>query len=230
MKPGQVLTKWWQDYVMGGLRTPQDIHAASRAERPDNTEDRFTSDPVERATWDVPLRLAAPHFLTSQVYAQQQQRADWQHAPAHLQRWAAMLVMAAHKRGIPLFVHCCYRGEVEQNRLRKEGVSKRAFPKGAHNIAEAVDIVHGTYGWNLTPKEWAYIHTLGQDCLRRLNASLTKDKKLHLNWGGNDGTPSDTFRWDPAHWEISDYRLRSKALPMGLPVHKSPALILRLGR
>ena len=60
MKPGQVLTQWWQDYVAGRLRTSQGIHAASRRENPDKIEDRFTSEPKDHQHWDVPDRLRAP--------------------------------------------------------------------------------------------------------------------------------------------------------------------------
>ena len=228
MKPGQLLTKWWQDYVAGGLTTPQDLHRASRAESPDKIEDRFTSVPVQGISWDAPKRLAAPHFLTSEVYARQGMRADWQHVPANLQRWAAMLVNTARTKGVPLYIHCAFRTEAEQAQLRKRGVSKVGYPRSAHNIGEAVDIVHSLYHWELTPSEWSYIHHLGQDCLRRLNAALPKAQRLHLNWGGNDGTSQDTFKWDPAHWEVTDYRERIKRLPVGVPIHKSPTTILKL--
>ena len=78
MKPGQRLTRWWQQYVLGRLRTPQAIVAAARAENPDKIEDRFTEVPVDNKEWDTPKRLRAEAFLNSQTYANQQQRADWQ--------------------------------------------------------------------------------------------------------------------------------------------------------
>ena len=139
-----------------------------------------------------------------------------------------MVVQSARKRGIPLYVHCCFRTEAEQRALFAKGASKVRYPNSAHNSAEAVDIVHGCYHWNLMPKEWAYIHALGRDALRRLNASLPYDKRLFLNWGGDDGSPGDSFRWDPAHWEVADYRKRIGPIAPGLPVHMSPTSILRL--
>jgi len=226
MKPGQRLTRWWQEYVLGRLTTPQAIVAAARAENPDRVEDRFTETPEDNPQWDTPERLKAPAFLTSASYAAQQQRADWQQCDPRLKLWAARLVLRAAKLGIPLFVHCALRTKAEQDRLRREGFSKLAWPNGAHNIGEAVDIIHGRYAWELTDREWLFIHWLGQDELRKINATLPKARKLGLNWGGNDHTKSDRFKWDPAHWEILDYRDRIRALPTGAPVHVSPTVIV----
>ena len=137
-----------------------------------------------------------------------------------------MLVTAARKRDIPLFVRCAFRTEQEQNRLNQEGFSKLRWPNGAHNIGEAVDIIHGRYAWELTQDEWLYIHQLGLDCLRRLNATLLKPQHLALNWGGDDRTKSDRFRWDPAHWEVASYKARVRPLKAGNPVNQSAAAIM----
>jgi len=224
MKPGQSVKLWWQRYVAGGLRTPQDIYAASRAEEPDKIEDRFTASPVDNPEWDVPDRLSAPAFLTSEAYARQGMRADWQHCDQRLRLWAARFVLAAHKRGIPLYVHSAFRTKEQQDLLRSRGLSKVGYPRSAHNIGEAVDIVHGVYHWEMTPLEWRYLHWLGRDVLRKLNAQWPKDRRLCLNWGGDDGTSGDKFRWDPAHWEILDYRDRIERKPELVPVHMSPAV------
>lgn len=226
MKPGQVLTQWWQTYVAGGLRTPQSIVQAARDENPDRFEDRFTQPPVDSFKWDAPQRMAAPAFITTEAYARQQMRADWQHCDTRLQRWAAMLVTAARKRGIPLFVQCAFRTQAEQNRLNAEGFSKLRWPNGAHNIGEAVDIIHSRYAWELTQDEWLAIHHLGLECLRRLNATLKKDQQLVLNWGGDDRSKSDRFRWDPAHWEIARYGDRIRAIKAGKPVNQTAAAIM----
>ena len=222
MKPGQVLTQWWQDYVAGRLRTPQGIHAASRRENPDKIEDRFTSEPKDHQHWDVPDRLRAPQFLTSESYARQGMRADWQQVNPSLRLWAAKVCWRAHGLGIPLYVHSAFRTKEQQDALLSKGVSKVAYPRSAHNIGEAVDIVHGVYHWEMTPLEWRYIHFLGCDELRKLNAKLAKDKRLTLNWGGDDGSGNDRFRWDPAHWEILDYRDRIARLVERVPIHMSP--------
>lgn len=224
MKPGQLLTKWWQDYVVGRLRTPQAIVAAARAENPDQYEDRFTKEPVPDAVqWDTPKRLQAVQFLTSEAYARQNQRADWQQCDKRLRLLAAKVVLRAKGLGIPLYVHSAFRTKTEQDELVSRGVSKAAYPRSAHNIGEAIDLVHGVYHWNLTNREWQFIAWLVRDELRKLNATLPKAEKLDLTWGGPDG-PADKFGWDPAHWEIGDYRTRIRKLPELVPVHMSPAV------
>ncbi len=224
MKPGQRLRRWWQEYVTGGLRTPQALVAAARAEQPDRYEDRFTVQPVDNPEWDTPARLQAPKWLKSVVYASQQERADWQHCNQTLRLLAARVILRAAKLGIPLYVHSAFRTKAEQTELIKRGVTKARYPRSAHNIGEAIDLVHGVYHWDLTKREWAFLHWLVQDELRKVNATVPKAAKLHLNWGGDDGTHSDTFKWDPAHWEILDYRDRIRPLEAGVPVHMSPSV------
>lgn len=219
MKPGQVLTQWFQDLMAGRLRTPQQVYRAAAAER-SMGEARFFDEP-EYEGWQAPQRLLAPGFIGTDGYIRQGEKADWQHCDRRLMRWAAMVVEAARKRGVPLYVHCAFRGEAEQAMVNARGNSKAAFPRSAHNIGEAVDIVHGTYHWNMTRQEWDLIRVLGERALDRLNAGLNKADKLHLKWGG-------TFKtlYDPAHWEIEDYRSRIRRLDEGPPLHLQPRRIL----
>ena len=230
MKPGQRLTRWWQEYVLGRLRTPQALVAAARAEAPEKYEDRFTQVPTDNKEWDTPKRLAAPAFLATARYAAQQQRADWQHCDPRMRLLAARIVLRAAKVGIPLYVHSAFRSESEQDELVRRGVTKAPYPRSAHNTGQAFDLVHCIYHWELTAREWSYLHWLGMDELRKINAKLSKDKKLQVNWGGNDGTASDTFKWDPAHWEVLDYRTRIRKLAVGVPVHMSPTVTVALMR
>lgn len=230
MKPGQVITQWWQEYVLGRLRSPQDIIRAARAEAPDRYEDRFTTEPQETDVWDIPERLKAEAFIRSEAYARQSMRADWQQVDHRLRQFAARVCIAARARGIPVYVHSAFRTKDEQSALLDRRVTKVGWPRSAHNIGEAVDIVHGVYHWELRKDEWLFIHHLAQEVLRKMNAGVPKEKRLHLNWGGDDGTNGDTFRWDPAHWEIYDYRTRLRALPEGVPVFMSPARIASLYR
>lgn len=227
MKPGQVLTKWWQDYVAGRLRTPQSLMDAVRRENPDKLENRFTEAPEDGPVWAAPKRLAAPAFIKTEGYIRQCFRADWQQTDVRLRLWAARLCIRARDQGIPLYIHSAFRTREQQSDLLRRGVTKVGWPRSAHNIGEAVDIVHGVYHWDLTQDEWLYIHHLGMDELRKLNATLRKRDRLALNWGGDDTTPGDTFRWDPAHWEIADYRERIRQIEPGVPRMASPALIVK---
>lgn len=230
MKAGQRLTRWWQRYVLGGLRTPQSIVAAARAENPDAYEDRFTRAPVDDKEWNVPARLAKPYFLASSTYAGQQHRADWQQCDHRMRLLAAKVVLRAGQLGIPLYVHSAFRTEAEQDALVSRGVSKAPYPRSAHNIGEAFDLVHGVYHWELSPREWLFIHHLVTDELRKLNAKLKRDQKLQINWGGDDGSPQDKFKWDPAHYEVLDYRDRIRRMPVAASVHMSPSVTVNLYR
>lgn len=222
MKPGQVLTQWYQDLIAGRLRTPQAIVAASRAERPDTAlaSDRFLNDLPSDEGWQAPQRLRAPHFLLSDQHMKQWDRADWQFVDPRLMRWAALFVELARKRGIPLYVHSAFRTEAEQARAVADGHSRTPYPRSAHNSGEAVDIVHGVYHWTLTKQEWSMLHVLGLRAVDLVNRDLKKVDHLVLTWGG-----SWSF-YDPAHWEIADYRARIRRLAAGPPLHYTPRAIL----
>lgn len=227
MKPGQVLTRWWQEYVGGRLRTPQDLFRSAKRENPDPAQAylRFLDDPEDGPTWAAPQRLKAPGFILTDAALRQYSRADWQHCDPRLMRWAAAFVELARKRGVPLYVHSAFRTREQQVKAVRDGASKAPWPRSAHCIGEAVDIVHGVYHWQLTPQEWQFLGVLGRLALDRVNAPLKKADKLSLTWGGNDG-PGDRFSWDPAHWEIADYRRRIREIEAGPVVHLTPRAIL----
>lgn len=223
MKPGQLLRTWWQQYVLGRFKTPQEIYAAAKAENPDPAQasDRFLSIPDDGPVWDAPKRLMAPGIFTGDMYLRQCERADWLHCDPRLMRWAALFIEYARKRGIPLYVHCALRSEAEQAKVNAAGNSRALYPRSAHNIGESVDIVHSVFHWDLTKQEWKLLHVLGLRALDRINATLKKDDKLQLTWGGD-------FKslYDPAHWEVTDYRNRIQRLPAGPPVRCTPRGIL----
>nr|QJB21556.1 MAG: hypothetical protein [Microvirus sp.] len=230
MKPGQVLRLWWQDFVGGRLRSPQEVFRAAEAEV-QRAPERFVSGaPEDGIKWEAPERLRDKAYWLQPRYLRHGEVADWQQCDRRLMRWAAMVVEAARKRDVPLFVHCAFRTRAEQDRLNAEGFSRARWPNGAHNIGEAVDIVHGRFAWDMSPHEWMLIYKLGQECLRKLNAQLPRDHRLELEWGGDDGTKSDRFRWDPAHWEIKDYRRRIRPLEAREPVRYMPRKLLDLLR
>jgi hypothetical protein len=216
------VTKWFQRYLLGGL-SPQEIVAEGRAEFPDAAiaSDRFFDEFSDGIHFDVPRRLSAPgHFLTQACF-KQWDAADYQFVDPRLMRFSAMLQEVARKRGIPLYVHCAFRGRLAQDAAFQRGVSKLRWPRSAHNSGQAVDIVHGVFHWSLTDLEWRFIHKLGLQCLAKLNAPLKKADKLELDWGG-----SWSF-YDPAHWQIKDFSPPSSPFVEGSPVLRTPRHILR---
>lgn len=220
IRAGQLLTRWWQEYAAGRLRTPRSICQAARAENTPQTRNPLVPA-LDDGQWTAPERLKIPAFIQSTGYLSQGERADWSHVDVRLMYWAALVVEYARKRGIPLYVHTALRGREEQERLRKAGHSKAAYGRSAHNIGEAVDIVHGLYHWNLTKQEWGLIHVLGRLALERVNAQLPKERKLQLTWGGHFNS-----LYDPAHWEVTSFRERLRPLPDEPKVTRMPRAIL----
>lgn len=222
------IKKWWQDYVAGRLRTPQAIVRAAQAEAagPADMSDRFFGAPLPDKAWTAPERLKAPLHFKNEAYMRQVRRADWSFCDVRLLVWAAQFQLMAKERDIPLYVHTALRSKALQNELRRKGMSKAKYPLSAHNIGEAVDVVHGTYHWDLNKAEWDLLHVLGRLALDRVNSRLPAGDKLSLTWGGHFKT-----LYDPAHWEISDYRHRTRELPEPLkPVSRSPDEVMGLLR
>lgn len=193
---------------------------------PADKETRFFGPPPETGHFDAPERLRAPaHFMT-QSFLRQQERADWSRVDPRLAVWAAKFVLEMrYKWQIPLYVHTAFRGRAEQQAVFAKGNSRARYGRSAHNIGEAVDIVHGTFHWDLRKSEWLFLRTIGDRVLDKLNAGVPKARRLVLNWGGD-------FKsiYDPAHWEIADYRNRLRPMSDAEPLHLTPhAVISRFG-
>lgn len=215
----RAVPRWLQRMWREGVITP---HAQIRAEELPGAQasDRFFEMPDD-LKFDAPKRLAAPAFFTSRAQLRQWERADWQHVNPLFMRWAALFQEYARKLDIPLYVHSAFRTEEEQEALVARGVSRTHYPRSAHNIGEAVDIVHGVWHWDLTKSEWAFLHLLGVKALERINAPLKKSEHLRLDWGGNWSF------YDPAHWQITGYKDRVRILEGGQPVRRTPRWVLR---
>ena len=231
----QRMSRWWQRYVLGDFKTPQDLVFASQREGNDPAlaDNRFFQD-IQPEGWIGITRLEAASWFNSAPFFRQNERADWRAVDPRLQLWVAIFVEMARKRSVPLYVHCALRSSDEQRRLVAAGRSKAIH--SAHQIGEAVDIVHGVHHWQLWDKEWLSLHRLGMLALEKANARIAscnvgrsvKIEPLRLNWGGDDGSPSDKFRWDPAHWEIVDYRERLRPMAVsGVPLRMTPRSMLR---
>ena len=128
----------------------------------------------------------------SERYSDQQGRADRTGSDPRILEFERKLVKRARKIGVPLFAHCVIRGSADQNRLYREGRSKARAGESPHNFGCAVDLIHGTKGWNLTRNQWDIIGHIGHE--------LAIQAGLDVVWGG------DWKFYDPAHWELADWR------------------------
>lgn len=73
-----------------------------------------------------------------------------------------------------------------------KGLSKAKAGQSAHNHGFAVDIVHGTKAWELTRKQWDLVGHIGKEVAASMG--------IHVEWGG------DWSFYDPAHWELANWR------------------------
>lgn len=132
-------------------------------------------------------------FTFSERFVDQQGRADRTGAHPDILAFERKFVARCKKLGVPMFAHCVVRGSAEQNAAFRAGHSKARAGESPHNYGAAVDLIHGTKGWNLTRKQWDILGHIGKD--------LAEQAQLSIVWGGD-------FKslYDPAHWELADWR------------------------
>lgn len=136
-------------------------------------------------------------FCQGVKYTEQQMRADRDGAHPDILWFERTFVARMKRLDVPLFAATVWRGKDDQNAAYVKGVSKARYPYSPHNKGCAVDIVHGTKGWDLSERQWAIIGHIGHE--------IAAANGLKLTWGGKDHA-DDKFGWDPAHWELSDWR------------------------
>jgi len=157
-----------------------------------------SAEPVVRlpATHQAAIaRLVQPAVVQSAPYRDRVLSVPWYDADPDLIAFQRAFIAEMQRRGLPFFAHTIWRDEVTQNRLYREGRTRARFGQSAHNYGMAVDIVHFGRYWDLTEKEWAVIGLIGKEVARKRNIKVT--------WGG------DWSFYDPAHWELADWRQRA---------------------
>src|SRR5690606_17376323 len=94
---------------------------------------------------------------------------------------------------IPMFATEVWRDASRQDMLYVQGHSNARAGQSAHQYGLAVDIVHGVKAWDMPETAWKMIGHIGKE--------LAIQNGLHIMWGGD-------FKslWDPAHWEIRDWK------------------------
>lgn len=156
----------------------------------------FPPDLPVPATYSEALRgLVNKARLQSQMWAQQQYRANRVGAHPDLLEFERVFIKRMSKLGVPLFAAEVVRSSQRQEELFALGNSRAKGGQSAHQYGCAVDIVHSIRGWNLAPKEWAVIGHVGKELIVSKGFAMTSNA-----WGG------DWSFWDPAHWQIADWR------------------------
>jgi hypothetical protein len=159
--------------------------------------------------------LKSPQDTFSSNYMlKQHSRANWVGCPPELREFTEKLFRQLKKDGIPMYVHTCYRSPDLQQTLFERRLSKTT--NGAHQRSCAIDVVHAYHHWDAPKEFWLYVGMTGK--------RIAKRNGYKLIWGGDETSslfqsdlrdPNDTFKWDPAHWELRDWRSRATVIHDG---------------
>lgn len=149
--------------------------------------------PSPTASYGAELRdMKDASFCLSERYKAQQNRVPRAGAHPDIVEFERRLVARFRKLGVPLFAHCFVRSDAEQSALFQRGLTKARAGESPHNYGLAVDIVHGTKAWDLSHKQWEVVGHVGKEVAAQLG--------VKVEWGG------DWRFYDPAHWEIANWR------------------------
>lgn len=144
-------------------------------------------------------------FCFSEKYREQQTRALRDNAHPEILEFERLFIKRLYKFGVPMFGHCVWRDPDTQARLYVAGKSKAKPGASPHQHGCAVDIIHGTKGWNIPDKSWAIIGHIGKE--------LALSKGWKIEWGGDWKRSADAIvGWDPAHWQLVKWRDRAREL------------------
>lgn len=141
--------------------------------------------------------------------------ADWQHTDPDIQAFAAYFVKYFRTRGVPVYVHSAFRTRQEQEALVAKGRSRASWPRAPHCQGKAVDLVHGRFHWGdmMTRDDWTHFGDVGKMIADRLGIDIT--------WGG------DWDFYDPAHWELTNWRDDIRHPKAGDRVELTPTVLFR---
>lgn len=144
-------------------------------------------------------RLASPELVAGLDYREKLTRASREHVHPDLLRFFLRFSKELERRGYPMFPHEWVRDYERQTRLHRAGVSNASAGRSPHNFGMAVDIVHSTRFWEIDKLQWAVVGAIGKECARKCGVPIV--------WGGDWSDP-----WDPAHWELANWRERRAQL------------------
>ncbi|MER8365967.1 hypothetical protein [Mesorhizobium sp. M1378] len=170
-------------------------------------EDAYPPPPawIEPSLRDALAAMTNREYCQSTFFSAQQMRADYEGAHPVILEFSRLLVKRLRVLNVPMYAHAVWRTQAAQTEAFVRGVSKVKWPNSAHNHGCAVDIVHGFKHWALTKDQWQIIGHVGFEIARQNSFKLT--------WGGDDPGVDDAFNWDPAHWELADWRSHKVARP-----------------
>lgn len=141
--------------------------------------------------------LSDTEYLKSALYEEQQWRAVRENAHLLILEFENAFVKRLREMGMPFFAHCVVRTPKEQARAFLAGNSKIHPTEPYPHQHCAVDIIHSKYGWELTVDQWAVIGHIGKE--------VAHMRGIAVEWGGDWRS-----LYDPAHWQLANWRERAK--------------------
>lgn len=185
-------------YVDNKPAAAQEAASSIMPKRGRQPEEEEREKPPEGSYQAALATLVNRPFLKTERYQEQQTRANWEGAHPAILDWHDWVQSKLRGMGIPMFAHSVVRTYEQQMTEFVDGDSKDSPADGYWpHKGTAIDLIHSNRGWKLTEQEWALIGHVGHEVARQHG--------LKLVWGGNDG-PGDRFKWDPAHWEVANWR------------------------
>jgi hypothetical protein len=134
------------------------------------------------------------------------ERADWAGTDPELKEFARKFLNALRRNDVPMYVHTAYRTPSLQAALKAKGLSQ--LLSGPHQRGAALDIVHAHYHWNCSNQFWDYIGAVGKQVI--------KANRYNIEWGG------DWNFYDPAHWQLKNWRDKPVVDQHSPTVRRSP--------
>lgn len=146
------------------------------------------------------LMTASRSQHTAERYQVEKRQSRFTYTDGPMKFLGQQIVKRMEDSGFPAMIHTCYRSPQEQARLYAKGrsasgriVTKAKPWSSAHQLWEAVDIVHPELFWNASPEYW--------DTLAACVRAVSEQYGVKLNHGHN-------WRFvDSAHIEIQNWRI-----------------------
>lgn len=155
--------------------------------------------------------LEARSFLKTVAYSEQQLKANRVGAHPDIVAFEKKFIAKLVKLDIPVYAHNMVRTPAEQEGMWVRGVSRIRGHQPYSHKGCAVDIVHSIHHWNISEGSWKMLGFIGKE--------LAKQNGIEIDWGGDW---KDFY--DPAHWQLSQWKTLIKGFPYAEPEKRAKAV------